>query len=104
MGNSTKATLLGEIAFGTVHGAGSDFFASDIVIPLEGAYGKKVVIQGVFATSQILTITLDGTNYISGGAKETLWQIELFVYEGDTLNFKVGAGVTTNFFRVDLVD
>lgn len=104
MGSSNRSQLLGEIAFGTAHSSDTDFFGSDIVIPALGGYGKKCVIQGVFATSQILLITVNGDDYISGGSKETLWQIELYVYEGDTLNFKVGAGVTTNFFRVDLLD
>ena len=106
MGSSTKATLLGSIPTGTAIAQNIEFFGSDIVIPLKGAYGKKLVIQGVFTSSKVLEITLNGSDFVSTGSKQTLWQEEVFVYDGDILNFKCpdAGGVTISFFRVDLVD
>ncbi len=106
MGSSQKATLLGSIPFGTAIAQNDDFFGTDIVIPLDGNYGKKLIIQGVFTSSKVLEITLNGSDFVSAGSKSTLWQEEVFVYDGDILNFRCpdGGGVTVSFFRVDLVD
>ncbi len=106
MGSSNKATLLGSIANGTAIAQNVEFFGTDIIIPLTGQYGKRLVVQGVFSSSKVLEVTLNGTDFVSTGSKSNLWQEEVYVYEGDVLNFRCpdAGGVTINFFRIDLVD
>ncbi len=106
MGSSNRTQLLGSIPFGTAIAQNVEFFGTDIKIPITGGYGKKLVLQGVFTASKVLEITLNGTDFASTGAKQSLWQEEVYVYEGDVINFRCpdASGVTISFFRVDLID
>lgn len=93
----------GSIPNGTAIAQNVEFFSSDLGSSARDPYASTMIVLGAFTVSRVLEFSLDsGATWISAGARSTVFNFEIDIIAGETLQFRTpdAAGVVIQYFRV----